>query len=144
MEEVGRVFEYGDEADVVRVEIEAKEACQHCSSRSICSPLGDNRRMVTEAINTKGARPGDIVRLKMEPKSTVGAALLLYVLPVLTLLLGYMLGVSFLGEEIHGIVAGIGALVFSFALLRLLNPFLAKGRRFQPVVFEIVKKGDVE
>lgn len=141
MEEIGRIVDYGEEAGVVRVEIDAKGACHQCSSRSLCSPFGDNRRMVTEAISTKGARPGDVVRLEMEPKSTLGAAFLLYILPVIALVLGYALGVSFIGQEKYGIATSIGALAFSFVLLRLLNPMLAKGKRFKPVVVEIIQKG---
>jgi sigma-E factor negative regulatory protein RseC len=141
MEEIGRVTEYGEDTHLVRIEIEAKGACQHCSSRNFCSPFGDNRRMITEAINEKGARPGDMVRIEMEPKSTLSAAFLLYVLPVLALLSGYALGVSLTGRELHGIIAAIIALAGSFVLLRALNPIFARGRRFKPVVIEIIREG---
>lgn len=142
MEEIGRVTEYGREDTLVRIEIEAKAACHHCSSRNLCTPFGDDRRMITEAINEMGARPGDMVRIEMEPKSTLGAAFLLYVFPVLALVLGYFLGVSFSGKEVHGIIAAIIALVFSFVILKALNPYFSKGRRFKPVIIEIMQRGE--
>ena len=143
MEEIGRVFEYSEHGNIVRVEIEAKGACHNCGSRNVCLPFGD-RRMVTEAINEKGARLGDLVRLEMEPKSTLGAAFLLYVFPVVALFLGYALGASVGEKETYGILTGIAALAMSFLLLKALNPILAKGRRFKPVVVEILQKGTAE
>jgi sigma-E factor negative regulatory protein RseC len=140
MEEIGRVFEYGQEIGTVRIEIEAKGGCRTCTSRDACLPFGD-RRMMTEAINEKGARPGDTVRIEMKPSSTLSAAFLLYILPVIGLILGYALGAWATGEEEYGIIAGLVLLGFSFVLLRILNPMWTRSRRFKPVVVEIVRRG---
>jgi len=139
MEEIGRVCEYGEEG-TVRVEIEPAGGCHTCASRGACLPLGD-RRMMTEAINSKGARPGDVVRIEMEPTSTLSAAFLLYIFPVVALFLGYALGAWTTGEEGYGILAGLVMLALSFVLLRTLNPLLTRSRRFKPVVVEIVQRG---
>ncbi|UCE19378.1 MAG: SoxR reducing system RseC family protein [Gemmatimonadota bacterium] len=144
MEEIGRVYEYGEGCDVVRVEIEGKGACQNCASRNVCVPFGGTNRMVTEAMNEKGARPGDLVRIEMRPKSTVMAAFLLYLLPVVALFIGYALGASATGEEKYGIGAGLFLLVFSFGVLKALNAFFSKGKRFKPVVVEIIRRGGAD
>ena len=142
MEEIGRVHDYGNEPAIVRVEIEAKGACHNCASRRVCLPFGNDGRMMTEAINERGAQPGDVVRIEMSPKSTISAALLLYVFPVVALFLGYIFGLSTTGEEKYGIAAGVLLLAVSFVLLKVLNPTFSKGARFKPVIVEIIKKDD--
>jgi sigma-E factor negative regulatory protein RseC len=142
MEEIGRVFDFGEESTLVRVEIEGKGACHSCASRHVCVPFGEDNRMMTEAINERGARPGDLVRIEMSPKSTISAAFLLYVLPVVALFLGYALGFSAMREEKYGIVSGLVLFALSFILLRALNPVFSKGKRFRPVVVDIIQRGN--
>jgi sigma-E factor negative regulatory protein RseC len=142
MEEIGRVLDVGEDSTLVRVEIEGKGTCHSCVSRHMCVPLGGDRRMMTEAINERGARRGDMVRIEMSPKSTVGAAFLLYVLPVIALFLGYALGYLALGDEKYGIASGLVLLALGFVLLKVLNPFFSKGKRFKPIVVEIIQRGN--
>ena len=98
----------------------------------MCVPFGDDRRMMTEAINEKDAQPGDLVRIEMSPKSTISAAFLLYLLPVVALFLGYALGASATGEEKYGIVAALVMLALSFAFLRVLNSFFPEAGNLNP------------
>ena len=67
MEEIGKVVSIDGER--ARVEIEPKGACSHCSAKMICNPSGN--KMYTEAINEKGAKVGSIVKLEMNPGSTI-------------------------------------------------------------------------
>jgi sigma-E factor negative regulatory protein RseC len=144
MEEIGRVIDFGEESTLVRVEIEGKGACHNCVSRNVCVPFGGNSRMMTEAMNEKGARPGDLVRIEMSPRSTISAAFLLYVFPVVALFLGYALGASVTGEEKYGIGTGLFMLAFSFVVLKALNSFFSKGKRFKPVVIEVIRRGEAD
>jgi positive regulator of sigma E activity len=70
MEEIGKIV--GIDGERARVEIEPKGGCSHCSARMICNPSGN--KMYTEAINEKGAKVGNIVKLEMDPGSTILAA----------------------------------------------------------------------
>ena len=140
MEEIGRVLDFREGSTLVRVEIEGKGGCHNCTSRNMCVPFGDNRRMMTEAINEKDAQPGDMVRIEMSPRSTISAAFLLYLLPVVALFLGYALGASATGEEKYGIVAALVMLALSFAFLRVLNSFFSRSRQFKPIVVEIIRR----
>jgi sigma-E factor negative regulatory protein RseC len=141
MEEIGCVTGYGEDGRLVCVEIEAREACRHCSGRNVCSPFGDDKKMLMEAVNEIGAQPGDVVRIEMESSSTLGAAFLLYILPVLGLFLGYILGESLTGKETYGIIVALLAVAVTFVILRVLNPLFSGSRRFKPVVSEIIRHG---
>lgn len=73
------------EADI---ELARSEACASCGA---CAP--DGRGMLMEGVPVDdGLRPGDRVRVEIAPQATARARTLLFVLPVVALVIGYLAG----------------------------------------------------
>lgn len=66
------------------------EACKSCASRSSCHTSG--QEMEVEAINLADAREGDTVIMSMQTSSLLKISFLLYILPVLLLIVGAVVG----------------------------------------------------
>ncbi|HID93164.1 MAG TPA: hypothetical protein EYP60_03610 [bacterium (Candidatus Stahlbacteria)] len=136
MEETGKVV--GVDGELVRVEIEPKGACSHCAARAICNPAGN--KMYTEAVNEKGARVGDTVRLEMNPRSTILAAFLIFILPIIAFGIGFAILKLITKTDSISVLAGIGFLAIYFIFLKRLDERISRGRKFKPIVTEIITK----
>ena len=136
MEEVGKVvYISGEQATVA---IESKGACGHCAAKTACSPSGD--KMYTEAINERGAKVGDTVRMEMNPGTAILSAFLIFFLPIVAFGIGFAILNLITENDNIGVLGGIGLSVVYFLFLRKLNQKLSKGRKFKPIVTEIVKE----
>ncbi len=67
-------------------------ACESCSARSSCHVLGGSEEMEVSAINAAGAVVDDRVIMAFEDASLLKAAFLLYIVPILVMILGAVLG----------------------------------------------------
>lgn len=112
------------------VSVERGTACGgHCDGCETCVYAS---RLLVKAENTVYAGPGDRVILESEAKSIMGAALLVYMLPILLFFAGYAIGAACgLGQglciltSLGGLLLGAGAAVIA-------------GRRKKEIVFRIV------
>lgn len=118
MEEEGRVINLKE--DLATVEIEKKSACGTCRA---CT-LGSGNTMITEAENPLGAKLGQRVRVEISSKEILKGAFLIYILPLLALISGIVLGLTItdrLGfkesSQTVGLVLGLVFLVLSFILI---------------------------
>lgn len=115
--------------------------CGRCSEAGGCASTLLGRPLQRECRlfrlpNTIGAQPGDRVVVAVAEGSALRAALLAYLLPVLLLLAGSMLGAAFAGAEGKDFAAYSGA-VMGLALAVGTVVFRAAGRRgtrFQPTL----------
>ncbi len=115
MEEKGRIIEV--EGSLARVEIERKSACGTCRA---CT-LGMGNTMITEAENPLGAKIGQRVRLEISSWEVLKGAFLIYILPLLFLILGLVLGITITNRyglaessQTVGLILGLAFLVLSF------------------------------
>ena len=67
-------------------------ACQGCTARKSCQPLGNSSDVEVEALNIAGARAGDRIVLSFETKSLLKATFLIYVFPIIFLMAGAVIG----------------------------------------------------
>ncbi|MBB1269837.1 SoxR reducing system RseC family protein [Shewanella sp. SR44-3] len=96
LEEVGRIVAYDDKG-WVRVEVELKSACNHCSNSDSCGTSA-----VAKAFSVKTQQfslpcdtqypIGDLVKLGLPASVLLKAAALVYLLPLSGLFLGAVLG----------------------------------------------------
>ncbi len=84
----------GNEIDGrARIIIDRKGACDGChTTGSGCRSCLSSARMESLVINTVGARSGDIVQVSIKSAKLFAGAALLYVLPVLALIGGALIG----------------------------------------------------
>lgn len=130
MEERGRVIEV--HGGLARVEVTRHEACRHCKA---CD-FGRTDRVVVEATNRVGARPGDEVALELESSRVLGAAFIAYMVPLLFMVTGIYLGTVLAratgraaSASLFGAVLGLGLLAASYGVV------YGYGRRVNPARF---------
>jgi positive regulator of sigma E activity len=106
-------------AEVMRIRESACSGdCHKCSG---CGAA--KQTMLFEAVNAIGAGVGDVVVVESDTASVLKGAALLYVLPLVTFLTGYIAGENLWGR---GILVGIAAFVAGVLPIKLYDRHLAK------------------
>lgn len=146
IEEIGTVIELRDRQNAL-VMCQKSTMCEHCASAGACS-MGedDDRSRVVEVVNTKGARVGDRVRIVTSTRSFLQSSFLLYIVPLIALVLGAVVG-KLLGERFaFGIdpnllsaVFGVFFMVGCFLIIRVGSMALVK-EAYMPKIVEILPK----
>ena len=139
IEEVAVVVEAGD--GYAWVETRRQSACGACSASDGCGTAtlakvwGDQRTRV-RAIATLPLRPGDAVIVGLAEGALLRGSLLIYLLPIVLLLAGALLGqAAFAGAgEEPVILSGAVGLGLGFLAARVVSRRLRSDARFQPVV----------
>jgi positive regulator of sigma E activity len=94
------------------VEISGGESCSGCSRRHACFGLtgGGVKTRKVWAENRIEARPGDMVEVELKTSSTIGVIAVTFLLPVVMLFAGYLVGApGGAGSAALGALAGLAA-----------------------------------
>lgn len=139
MAEIGQVQEV--KGEFITVKLQRHDACDHCNA---CSAGVETEEMILEAENLCRAQKGDLVEISLEESNFLLAVVIMYVIPLLSLLVGITIG--YLAGSAMQINQEIAALVVGFALLGLTYLTIRRNeerfhtRKFRPVAHEIVKR----
>lgn len=136
MEETGTVIEVKKRTALVSTE--TKGICHSCSARGICHMSSQKDRMEVEAWNRLGAGVGDRVQIRISGRSTLLAAFLLYLVPLLGFLLGVLIGQNLTGDQIWAVVIGLAFMVAVFGGIRILDRRIGRAERMRPEIFRIL------
>lgn len=91
IEEYGIVVELkGQKVAVVRCQ--RNSACDHCPSSGACSMGDDGKSMLVDAFNLVGANVNDQVKVATSTKLFLQSSFVLYIVPIIGLLVGALLG----------------------------------------------------
>ena len=102
------------------VETERKSACDGCHKAeeggcSVCSLMGGERKISTKALNTPGAKIGDVVMIESKSTRMLWYGLLVFILPIVIALLAWGIASRFTANiAVQTISAFAG---FAFSLL---------------------------
>ena len=150
MAQIGIVLEV--EGDRARVSASRTGACGACSERSSCGVgLGPGGRSddnsLFDVANALGARPGDAVEIDLPEGTARKVSMLLWVLPLVGLLAGAVLGVKLhgrlgLGEDLAALLGAVAGLAAVFALLVRLDRRARGDVRLEPLLVRIVQRAD--
>lgn len=88
--EQGVIIKVTGEKALVRVK--RNTMCEGCNSKGACHSLGGGKEMEAEALNIADATEGDRVLLSINPNSVLKIAFLVYLIPVIALVTGALLG----------------------------------------------------
>jgi sigma-E factor negative regulatory protein RseC len=132
-------------ADMARVKVRRSSMCDICKCKSACSTLSDTEVMEAEALNTANARPGDRVLLNIPSKSLWKISFVIYMLPVIFLISGAIVGMRLakiysLEPELGALLLGIAGCLLSFAIIRLFAKHVGKNKDYMPEIVKILKK----
>ena len=141
MEEIGVVI--STQGVVARVRVQRSGACDACAVSGTCKPVEETAEL--EAFNPIRAKIGQTVRLVLKPQLYLKASIIVYGLPVVSLIGGAILGknigeIYFKGMDSDLISAafGFGALIISFLAIKIWSSKVEKKEEYRPVIEEIV------
>jgi len=117
------------EKNLASISMVRGEQCHGCT---VCKTFGDGSIELI-AINKAGARPGDRVEVEIDPGQVVKHSAIVFLLPVVSLMIGYFLGTSYLpriglSTEAAGIIGSLGLMILSFGVIVI---FDRRARRSQ-------------
>jgi len=128
----------------VMVVTEKGDACSNCESAQFCHSLADCSRMETRVLNRANAEVGDRVSISLSSRSVFKSALILYILPTLSLLLGAISGSGLhrhigIGETGAAILFGFVGLVLGFTIAGLISKRQTADSKLTPVITGIIQ-----
>ncbi|MGC8971301.1 MAG: SoxR reducing system RseC family protein [bacterium] len=123
-ETIGRVVRI--DGEFVEVSIPRSERCKACG---IC-PLGENDTVLLRFKVDTPLKIGDKVKVRTEDRYVIASAFILYIVPVIALICGYLLGGLISSSEVFKIVFGFLFMGVSF----LVNRFIDKKIKFPQVI----------
>lgn len=103
------------EKDVAWVTMIKGEQCAGCTA---CNAFGEGSFELV-ALNDPGAKVGDKVEVEINPRQVIKHSTIVFLLPVLSLIIGYFLGNSYLtliglSLEAAGIIGSLGLMILTF------------------------------
>ncbi len=122
--------------------------CNHCASMESCQVGNDNRSMLVEAHNVIGAKVGDKVRVVTSSKSFLKSSFMLYIVPLISLVIGGIIG-QVLGERLDtglnpnllSAIFGSAFLVGAFLIIRVGTRALPR-ENYMPRITEILPEDE--
>lgn len=119
-------------------------ACKGCASEKLCSLGRDDGKRLVEVHNSLFAKAGDRVKIATTNNAFYKSSFLVYILPLIFLILGALLGQWVAGHYITGIdpnlvsfTLGVLFMVGTFLGIYRLNRHLPK-EEYMPMIVEIL------
>jgi len=123
---------------------ERDDACSNCESAQFCHSLADCSRLETRVSNRANAEVGDRVIISLSSSSVFKSAMILYILPTVSLLAGAIGGFGLhqqlgIGENVGAILFGFAGLILGFTFAGLISKRQTASSRLTPVITRIIK-----
>ncbi|MFC1541980.1 SoxR reducing system RseC family protein [Candidatus Latescibacterota bacterium] len=119
-----------------RIKVATVAECAGCASKSHCHTGGNTSRELT-VINECGAKVDDDIIFEVTPVKFILSAVLIWILPLLSMVVGYMVAERF-ASGIWPIAAAFAFLVVAFGFLKIIDNTISGGKTFYPVITKIV------
>ncbi|NQT30652.1 MAG: SoxR reducing system RseC family protein [Candidatus Saganbacteria bacterium] len=129
------------EGKIVEVAFKRTEACEKCRA---CHAIEEGLVGV-EAVNDIGAKIGDMVEIEIPSQELIKGSLILFLVPVLFMIVGYLVGAeftSFLGlsnlSEIFGIIFALIFLAISFFISSWYDKNVRQRQALQAHIIKVI------
>jgi len=142
MENIGIVKK--TEGNEAVVEIQRTSACgESCAScKGGCIPT----KNYVEALNLPEAKKGQRVKIELQTKKVLNAAIIMYLMPLLSIFIGVLLGIWAGGnmgdgsnQEAVGIATGLAFLGLSFVGIRIWDRSRKNSKKVEIVISKIIE-----
>jgi len=145
IEEIGTVVELKSKMIAV-VMCTKSSLCENCATNGNCALGDDDKTRLIEVHNMQGAEVGEQVRIATTTKSFLQSSFLLYIVPLIALVIGAIVGLL-VGENIPtgldpnllSAIFGVFFMSGSFVILRVGSSVLDK-ESYMPKIIEILKE----
>jgi len=122
-------------------------ACESCSAKGFCDTMGgsgSNDDVEVKAINAVEAKVDDKVTISFETSSLLKVSFLVYMVPVLFLILGVIIGDKIAAifnydQSIFSVLVGFLFLFAAFFFIKTKGKELSKKDAYQPKIIRILK-----
>lgn len=138
MAEQGKIFEIKD--GMAKVSMQRHEACKDCHA---CD-MGRAQEMILTATPLCDVKIGDTVEIHLENRDFLKATLIMYGIPLSTLILGFVVG-FYLGNnfglngDIFGFILGLIFMLLTYVVINK-NEEKWKSGDYTPVITKVVEK----
>ncbi len=134
------------ENKTAEVVTDRKDACGGCADIHKCRTCLTSSQLVATVQNSIGARQGDVVSIYLEDSALWTGAVLLYIIPVLWLMLGAIIGNGLgsdwrIGETGAAIFLGLSGLVIGLTITTFIARSSNFGKKITPRIIRIVEHG---
>ena len=144
IEEIGTVVELKSKLNAV-VMCQKSSLCENCATNGHCALGDDDKTRLIEVQNPLGATVGEQVRIATTTKSFLQSSFLLYIVPLIALVIGAIVG-KLIGEnlavginpDLLSAVFGVFFMIGSFVLLRVGTSALLQ-ENYMPKIIEILR-----
>ena len=142
IEETGIVTK--TEGIIARVAVQKKGTCEGCAVKGVCETQGESSEI--EAMNPIHAKVGQAVKVSIKPQVYLKGTMLVYGIPLVALIAGAIFGKN-IGEtyfsgtnsDLIAAIAGFGALILSFLLIKVWTRSFETKTEYKPVIEEIIE-----
>jgi sigma-E factor negative regulatory protein RseC len=126
--------------------VERSSMCDGCHSKSVCKNLGGGKNMEAEANNGAGGKVGDRVLLKIDTSLFLRLTFIVYMIPVLALIAGAIIGVKFgpqysFNPEFASLVLSVSAFIIAFLVIYVIGKRTKVKQRYMPEIVKIISSG---
>jgi positive regulator of sigma E activity len=127
----------------VLVTSDPTSACKNCASKGSCMSSSSDKKITFWTENHINAKRGDVVSYTVEERGVVLGSLFLYVLPVVFLIGGTLLGpiaISFLNidSDDKSVIGALCGLVLSFIIIGVISRFTKSSEMLRPKLETII------
>jgi sigma-E factor negative regulatory protein RseC len=136
--EQGTVVEVRDHQ--AKIELRPGDECAHCCAGFMCKS-GNGGLRYFEVENAAEAQIGDVVEIYLPSQNVFLSAFLVYIVPLIALVAGYVIGKAASGSENVGIIAAVLALVAAYLSLRVVDSRVARASKWRPVMRRVIARG---
>ncbi|MBQ2786008.1 MAG: SoxR reducing system RseC family protein [Oscillospiraceae bacterium] len=121
MEQLVRIKDIYDDGTALVIRMRESACSGDCRQCSGCGAV--QQTMLLRAVNTIGAKPGELVIVEADSKPVLASAAVLYLLPLVLFFAGYLAGELLWG---NGALTGCAAFVLSIVLAIVYDRRVAK------------------
>lgn len=108
------------EGSIASIAVTRNEGCDECHAKIICKPSSGKENMI-KAVDNIGVKPGMTVRFEIKGGALLGASFNLYLVPLILVLAGIILGLSlfsgYAAKELYSFLFGAGLAIIYYVLL---------------------------
>lgn len=134
----------GYENGIAKVKCQSQSACGQCAAKNSCgtSSLSElNGKRGEHIFNVETMMPlreGQMVEIGLEEKSMLFSALLMYIVPLLTLLLATLISPYFTENELARTVMIIASTTIAFIAIKRYSQKFSSKEEFKPVLLRVL------
>lgn len=139
MQEIGEILEIKE--NKVVVEIARHSACEKCTQHCALATDKELAKFIVEVDNKLPAKIGQLVKIEMAEKPLIIATIIIYLLPLISLILGYYSFTYIIVEtELAGIIGSVIFFIISFFLIKFLDKRILAKEKLKPHIKEIIPR----